>query len=129
MYYLSKVIINDFVDEEGKESNKAFYYLVDAVSFTEVETKLHKYLEGLNFEVKTIIPKSINEIHSENEGAYFEVKVKFTQDEKPKISNSILIIQSDSLENARKFTEKLFETTIIPWSIVGVNQTKIEAII
>lgn len=66
-YYIAKVQFEITNDGNGKIKNKTRTYVVDAVSITDAEVKVNKYLQTATdpFEVKTISESKIEDIIDE----------------------------------------------------------------
>ena len=123
----------DKLDEYGKDQTVSESYVIDAVSFTEAESRLVKLLETeitSNFIVAGISKLKVSEIvPSDGADYWYKTKVAFVDiDEKSgkekKTINQILVAANDfkqSLENL----EKNLETLLIPYEITAINSTKI----
>ena len=119
--------------EDGKEKNVTEQYVVEAMSFTEAESRIAEemlpYTDGdLDVVSEKIAP--FNEIFlSDNstDDKWFISKVGFiTLDErtaKEKKTSQRLLVQADTSETALEYTKKLFDSSMIEFSIDAVKDT------
>lgn len=112
-------------------------YLVNAASFTEAETKIHKELETFYtiLEVGNIRQKKYAEIHlseDDTDDKYFEVILAFiTIDEKTakeKLCKTRMLTNADSLENAIKNINDIMRSSMADWSYQSVKEIQLEDI-
>lgn len=125
------------IDElSGKEKTVTEPYLVDAVSFTEAEERIHKQAEQFvsgEFAVTNINRTKIEEIHPyEADGYWYKCKVVFLDiDEtsgKEKKTGAEMLLNAENMPQAcERMTEQL-ETVIVPYRIASITETKIEDI-
>ena len=121
--------------ENGKESKITENYIVDALSFTECETRIIKEMECFisgEFDVASITKTKISElVESESEEAdkWYKCKLMFiTLDEKSgneKGTPSYFLVHSSSLKEARNSMEKFMNTTMASYEFVKIEETKI----
>lgn len=121
------------MQENGVQKKVTEPYLVDALSFTEAETRIIEELKPFisgDFRIKTIKRANINEIFFNNDGdRYFKGKVAFiTLDEKSgkeKRTNAYMIAQASDIEDARKVIENGMKGTMADYVIEELKETKI----
>lgn len=121
--------------DDGTEKKVTETYVVDALSFTEAETRITKemsaYISG-EMEVVDISRAPFGEVFfadDEMADKWYKSKLQFiTIDEKTeneKRSNVNYLVQAASLEGARKKIDDVMGATMIDYVTVGVNETKI----
>lgn len=108
-------------------------YLVNAISFTEAESRINeelvKYISE-EFKVTNIKPSNYSEIHTfENADSWFKSKVVLlVYDEetgKERKSNMYLLIQANDVENAYTNTILAMKNTMGEYYIPSVSETAI----
>jgi hypothetical protein len=121
------------INDEGKEKKVNESYLIDAVSFTEAETRANKELEQLvrgEFMIVSIVRSNYSEIFTDFDGdIWWKAKVKHASiDEKSgkerTVSNYILI-QADNVDHAYKNIFGSMKGMTIDFSIEGISDSKI----
>ena len=121
------------IDENGKEKKVTEPYLVDAVSFTEAEARIHTELEKMihsDFMVTGISKSNINELFpNENGACWFKAKTSFvTVDEesgKEKKSNSYMLVEANNVKDAYEFLTEGLSDMIVPFEIPSVTESPI----
>jgi len=118
--------------ENGKQTKVSEVYLVDAVSFTEAESRIYKELGELlgEFNLDSVKKARVSElIHNENAYKWYKVKVNLTTvDEKSGKeikSNQIILTSAESLKDAYDSVEDLFSGTVDDHEIVEIAFTPI----
>lgn len=118
--------------ENGKSAKMNEVYLVDAVSFTEAETRIYKELSELlgDFSLKTVKRASITElVHNEEADKWYKVKVSLiTYDEKSgkeRKSNQIILTSAENLREAFDSVTDLFSGSISDHEIIEIVSTPI----
>ena len=120
------------IDEvSGKEKKTSESYLVDAVSFTEAEARIHKELEqmiGGEFNVTNISKSNITELYpNENGDRWFKAKVSFIDiDEasgKEKKANNYMLTEANNVKHAYEFLEECLSTMIVPYEIHSIAES------
>lgn len=120
------------IDEvSGKEKKVSEPYLVDAVSFTEAEARIHKELEQMisgDFNVTNISKSNVSELYpNENGDRWFKAKVSFVDvDEasgKEKKANQYMLTQANNLKQAYEFLEECLSTMIVPYEIPSISES------
>lgn len=121
------------MQENGVQKKVTEPYLVDALSFTEAESRIIEELKPFisgDFRIKTIKRANINEIFFNSDGdRYFKGKVALiTLDEKSgkeKRTNAYMIAQASDIEDARKVIENGMKGTMADYVIEELKETKI----
>lgn len=134
MFFESKVRLEK-LNEEGLQVKFVELYVVDAMSFTECESKVTEYVSQYasgEFEVLTESKAAYGEIffsEKEDENLFFKIKVDFiTLDEKSgkqKHSKSVYLVQGKNVETAKKNLDEVFNDTMIDYKVVAVSETTI----
>ncbi len=120
-------------DESGKDKMVSEPYLIDAISFTEAEERIHKELEPYitgEFFVTTIKIANYSElIPNENGDRWFKCKVAFiTLDEEKGIekkSNSYLLVQANNVKEAYDNIHKAFADSVADFEIPAIQESPI----
>ena len=123
------------VMEDGLQKKVTEQYVVDALSFTDAESRITQemssYISG-EFEVVEIDRCPFKEVFfSDVDSAdkWYKSKVQFItideKTEKEKKQSVYYLVQGSSLEDARKNIDEVMGGTMIDYSIAGVNETKI----
>ena len=121
------------MQEDGKEKKVTEQYVVEALTFTEAESRIIEemtpYISG-EFDVVSEKIAPYNEIlisDSLNDDKWFISKVSLiTIDEKTakeKKTSQRLLVQADTSETALEYTKKLFDSSMIEFSIDAVKDT------
>lgn len=121
--------------EDGTLKRVTEEYIVDALSFTEAETKILEemsaYISG-DFKITNIKPATFHEIFFSdhvNDDKWYKVKLQFItideKTEKEKRSTVNYLIQSATLPAAVKNIEEVMGGTMIDYVISAVNETLI----
>ncbi len=121
------------IDENGKEKKVTEPYLVDAVSFTEAEARIHIELEKMihsDFMVTNISKSNISELFpNENGDRWFKAKTSFvTVDEesgKEKKSNNYMLVEANNVKDAYDFLTEGLSDMIVPFEIPSVAESPI----
>ena len=124
----------DKIDEQsGKEKTVTEPYLVDAMSFTEAEERIHKEMEAYisgDFEVSAIKREKLADVfHFEDSDKWYKCKVVYVDvDEKSgkeKKTAYPMLVMGNSIENATENIESSLKDIIVPWELKGINESKI----
>ena len=122
------------VDEiSGKEKKTTEAYLVDAMSFTEAEARMHKELEQMisgDFRVTNMKTSNITELFPNYDGdRWFKAKVTFTDiDEasgKEKKVRQYMLVQANNAKEAYTFLNDNLSHMIVPYEIPSVSESPI----
>ena len=116
-----KVKYEKIDEQSGKEKKVSETYLIDAVSFTEAESRIYKEMESMirgEFVVTNIRKANYTEIFENEEGdIWYKSKISFASvDEKSgkekKVSNQILVLASDVKDAFDKIHEGMGGMTV-----------------
>ncbi len=132
IWYECKVKYNK-IDENGKEKKVSEPYLLDAISFTEAESRINKEMEPYitgEFTVTNIKVANYSEIQPNEDGdRWFKCKVAFiTLDEDKgveKKTNTYVLVQANDVKEAYEQIEKSFSDTISDFTIPAVTESPI----
>ena len=122
------------IDEaSGREKKVNEPYLVDAVSFTEAENRIHKELEQMirgDFQVTNIRKANYSDIFPiENADRWFKCKVSYvavdeSAGKEKKVSNQMLVMGNDLKEAYDNLMTSL-EGMTIDFDVLGINESAI----
>ena len=121
--------------EDGTQKKVTELYTVDALSFTEAESKITEemklYVSGETF-IKAITRAPYKEIFfddRESADKYYKAKLDFItideKTEKEKKSTVTYLVQAASLDEAKKNINEVMGTTMIDYDIQSIAETKI----
>ena len=135
--YFEVKITFDKTLENGKEKKVSELYLVDAVSFTEAETKITAEFSPLpNFKVKSIRQYKVAEIVNKtnlDDSRYFKCKLNFiTLEEKSgkeKKTAVYMLVDAETLDKAKALLVEHMKSIMADYSIEKIEDTKIMALI
>lgn len=121
------------IDETGKQKVVTEPYLVDALSFTEAESRINAEMANFiseEFKVVNIKVANFSEIHPfENSDRWFRSKVSLlAYDEesgKERRSNIYLLIQANNVKEAYENTEQVMQNTMGEYSIPAISESPI----
>lgn len=121
----------DKIVADGNEKTVSEPYLIDAVSFTDAESRIHKELEPYisgEFTVSTIKIANYSElIPNENGDRWFKCKVSFISiDEEKGVerrSNTYMLVQANNVKEAYDNTEKALSDTMSDFEIPGIQES------
>ncbi len=131
--YIETKIRYEKIAESGKVKKVTEPYLVDALSFSEAESRITEemkpYISG-DFTVSAVKKSNISEIfRDENGDRWYQVVVAFiTIDEKTaceKRSNSYIMVQASDFRNALENFLDGMKGTLADFEIVSISETKI----
>lgn len=116
---------------DGKEKMVSEPYLIDAVSFTDAESRIQKELEPYitgEFFVSTIKIANYSElIPDENGDRWFKCKVTFVSlDEEKGIerrSSTYMLVQANNIKEAYENTQKALSDTISDFEITSIQES------
>ena len=123
------------VMENGLQKPVTEAYLVDALSYTEAESRfleeIRPFMHG-TFEVDSITRVRISDIFfndKESADKWYKCKLSFIAvDEKngaEKRSNAFFFVQASDLREAIKYLDEQMKGTICDWEIIAVQETAI----
>lgn len=117
--------------ESGMQKKVTESYLVDAISFTEAESRIieemKRFISG-EFEVSAVKKERISELFIDPEGdKWYRAKVMFiTLDEKSGVEKkaaSIMLVQAKDFQSAVRNLEKGMKGTMSDWEINTISET------
>jgi len=119
--------------EEGTQKVVTESYLIDAISFTEAESRINEKMSEFiseEFIVSNIKLTNISEVHSfDNSDRWFKAKVTLiAYDEatgKEQKSNFYLLTEANDAKDAYDKTVVIMKTTMSDYSIPAITETKI----
>ncbi len=121
------------IDERGIERKVTEDYLVDAISFTEAETRMSKEMETIvqgAFIITNLKKSNITEVilsDDESDDRWYKAKVAIIDaDEltgKEKKSNQYCLVAAKDIETARQNIDKDHSNYIIPYEIASIADT------
>lgn len=120
-------------DETGKDKMASELYLIDAISFTEAESRINKELEPYitgEFFVSTIKIANFSELIPDESGdRWFKCKVTFISiDEEKGVerrSNTYMLVQANNVKEAYETLNKSLDDTMSDYEIPSVQETMI----
>ncbi len=123
------------VGDDGKEKKVSELYLIDGMSFTEVETriveKLREMIHG-DFNIEAIKKSNITELVESKDGnddKWFKAKVAIIDADsisgKEKRSNQYFLVAGDNVDKALENLQKSLSTYVVPFEIVQVGDSNI----
>ena len=123
----------DKEDENGTQKMVTEPYLIDAVSFTEVEARIHKEMEAYisgEFWVTKINKTNLADVIPFEAGEYwYKCRVVYIDvDEKSgkeKKTNSYILLEADTVKEAYERLEENLSTLLVPYDILAITQTPI----
>ncbi len=133
-YYTATVRYDKVDEHSGKEVTVSEPYLIDALSFTEAEERIHREMEAYisgDFDVSGLKREKYEEIicGSPQFDIWFKAVVRFIScDEnsgKEKAVKINFLINSDTLQSAIKDLEERQKDVIVPWSLYSIIETPI----
>jgi len=121
------------IDQGGHERKVNDNYLLDAVSFTDAESRIHKQMEELTngtFQVMNIKRSNVTEIISHEQGEWwYKAKISLVaiDDEagKEKKINQYILLMADNTKEALKRLEEGLSYMLVPYVVAGINLSNI----
>lgn len=118
---------------DGREKKVNEPYLVDAVSFTDAEARIHEvlepYISGEFFVNNIKIANYADLIPNENGDRWFKCKVSYISYDEEKgterKSNSYMLIQANNLKEAYDNIEKSMEGLVSDYEIPAIQESPI----
>lgn len=119
--------------ETGEQKMTSETYLLDAVSYTEAESRITEEMKAYTseeFMITNIKVANLSEVHPfENSDRWFKVKVALIafdeQSGKEKKSNIYLLIQANDVKEAFENTEQAMQNTMGDYSIPSITESPI----
>ena len=125
----------DKTQEDGTSKKVTEKYAVDAVSFGEAEASIVKEMETYISGEYKLTSNSLANYHevviteADNADRYYKVRAAFItfddKTERVKRSNTNFLVQASSLRNAIDNFDTFMGSTMIDYSIVSVQETKL----
>lgn len=121
------------IDQNGLESNVIDNYLIDAVSFTDAESRIYEIMKEITrneFHVVNIKRSNISEVISKIDGEWwYKAKISIVSiDEeagKEKKSNSYLLIMANDINEALKHLEEGLSYLLVPYNCTAIQLSTI----
>ena len=133
-YFETKIRYSKVMDN-GKEKMVTETYIVDGMSFTEVETKIIKEMQAFiagEFEVSAIAKTKYSELvkdSSEKAYKWFKCKLMFISlDEKSgeeKKTAYYYLVQAEDLEHAKNNVSEFMKTSMADYEISSISETAV----
>jgi len=118
--------------EDGKKKKVTETYIVSAISVSDAEKimigEMSTVIEG-EFAVTSVKEANFSEIFRNEEEHFYQCKVSFivfdddNGDEKK--SNSLILVQADDFDSARKNLQNEMKNTLSDYTIVSIAETSI----
>lgn len=119
-------------EEFIKQKNTVESHLVDAVSYTDAEAKLHAIGATINaeYEVGNIVPVKLADVLLHDDGdTWYKIKALFILDDektgKQKKTPSVMLVNAETPKQAYERVEITLKSSLDPFEITDVNTTKI----
>ena len=123
------------VMDDGREKNVTEVFVVDALSFTEAETKITEemsaYTSGETF-IKAITRAPYSEVFFSEDNAddrWYRAKLAFLsideRTEKERRTNVVYLVQATSLDKARAYVKEVMDKTAIDYEVVSISETPV----
>lgn len=123
------------VGDDGKEKKVSELYLIDGMSFTEVETRIVEKLREMihnDFNIEAIKKSNITELVESNDGnddKWFKAKVAIIDADgisgKEKRANQYFLVAGSDVDKSLENLQKALSTYVIPFEIVQVGDSNI----
>lgn len=123
------------VDENGRQRKVSELYLLDAVSFTEAESRIIEELREMiqgDFCIEAIKKSNITELvdsNDANDDKWFKAKVAIIDCDsisgKEKRSNQYFLVAGSDVDKSLENLQKALSTYVIPFEIVQVGDSNI----
>ena len=133
-YFETKIRYSKIVDD-GKEKMVTETYIVDGMSFTEVEARIIKEMEAFisnGFEVSAITKTKYSELvkdSSEKADKWFKTKLMYTSlDEKTgkeKKTAYYHLVQAEDLEHAKNNINEFMKSSMADYEISSISETAV----
>jgi hypothetical protein len=120
------------IDQGGYERKVNDNYLIDAVSYTDAETRIFQKMAEItrgSFQVMNIKRSNISEIFANDGEWFYKVKISLItiDDEggKEKKVNNYLLIMADDIKEALKKLEEGLAYMLVPYVVTGIQLSTI----
>jgi len=130
--YEAKVKYTTIDQESGKEKKFNVAFIVDAMSYTECESRLIKELTKFtyNYIISPIKLSNYTDLFLGNDGdKYYRAKLQFisvdeSAGKEKKVSNNVLIV-ADSLEQAKEYLNVEISKMVVDCDVTSISETNI----
>lgn len=120
------------IDEAGHEHKVNETYLIDAVSYTDAETRIYEKMEELasgEFKVVNIKSSNISEIIGEGRDFFYKVKISLiTIDEelgKEKKATNYILVSAADIEQGLKNLKEGLSYLLVPYAVISIGLSPI----
>ena len=123
------------IGEDGRERKVAEVYLLDAMSYTEAESRIIREMEGITsgeFWITGLKKSNVTEVvytTDVNDDRWYKAKVAIVDaDEvsgREKRSFLYYLVAASDASRALENLNKALETFVVPWEVVGVSDTQV----
>ena len=123
------------VDEDGRQRKVSILYLLDAVSFTEAESRIIEELREIiqgDFYIEAIKKSNITELVESKDGnddKWFKAKVTIIDADsisgREKRSNQYFLVAGSDVDKSLENLQKALSTYVVPFEIVQVGDSNI----
>lgn len=118
-------------DEKGNRKKMSDLYIVDALSFTEAETRIYQELQSIikgDFQVSDINRSNFEDVfHYDDAETWYKCKVTYiTVDEeagKEKKVNKYMLVSAHNVKQAYERLEESLSTMIVPFQIPSIVES------
>ncbi len=121
------------VNEEGREKKVNEAYLLDAVSYTEAESRIMHEMESVisGYYISSLKKSNITELvlsEDENDDRWYKAKVNIIDaDEvsgKEKSTGQYYLVAASNMNRALENLEKSLSTFVVPYEIASISDTQ-----
>lgn len=133
-WFETKVRYEKIMDD-GREKNVTEVFVIDALSFSEAETKITEELSAYTSSetfIKAITRASYSEVFFSEDNAddrWYRAKLAFLsideRTEKEKRTNVVYLVQATSLDKARAYVKEVMDKTAIDYEVVSISETPV----
>ena len=123
------------IGEDGRERKVAEVYLLDAMSYTEAESRIIREMEGItigDFRITGLKKSNVTEVvytTDVNDDRWYKAKVAIVDaDEvsgREKRSFLYYLVAASDASRALENLNKALETFVVPWEVVGVSDSQV----
>ena len=116
------------VNEDGRERKVTESYLLDAMSYTEAESRIMKEMESVikgEYYINGLKKSNITELVEsvdENDDRWYKAKIEVSGKEKS--SNQYYLVAAANINKALENLEKSLATFVVPYEIVSITDTQ-----
>lgn len=136
--YFESTVKYEKVNEDGKAKKVTELYLIDAMSFSEIEERSCRQLSEIvqgDYLIQSLKRSKITEYiesNDENDDRLYKATVKITDSDnfgKEKESSIHYLVAASNINRALDNLEKSLSTFVIPYEIVKIEDTKFVEVI